>query len=90
MKQNCPVCFEFLFDSVRTTAVLKCGHTIHEACLQVRMSCCKSQVAMEFGLINRSRHKEVCEPVILHVAGAVLLYLHIGFVDNEAVHLLMG
>ncbi|KAL0040618.1 hypothetical protein WJX77_012540 [Trebouxia sp. C0004] len=33
MKQNCPVCFEFLFDSVRPTAVLNCGHTIHEACL---------------------------------------------------------
>ncbi|KAL3154779.1 hypothetical protein ABBQ38_011325 [Trebouxia sp. C0009 RCD-2024] len=33
MKQNCPVCFEFLFDSVRPTAVLNCGHTIHETCL---------------------------------------------------------
>lgn len=33
MKQNCPVCFDFLFDSVHSTAVLNCGHTIHEACL---------------------------------------------------------
>jgi RING finger/CHY zinc finger protein 1 len=34
MKQNCPVCFEFLFDSVRPTAVLPCGHTIHSQCLK--------------------------------------------------------
>jgi len=28
------VCFEFLFDSVRPTAVLPCGHTIHSQCLR--------------------------------------------------------
>lgn len=28
------VCFEFLFDSVRPTAVLPCGHTIHSGCLK--------------------------------------------------------
>ncbi len=27
------VCFEFLFDSTRPTAVLACGHTIHSRCL---------------------------------------------------------
>ena len=36
MRQNCPVCFEFLFDSVRPTAVLPCGHTIHSDCLKVQ------------------------------------------------------
>ena len=34
MRQNCPVCFEYLFDSVRPTAVLPCGHTIHSDCLR--------------------------------------------------------
>ena len=34
MRQNCPVCFEYLFDSVRPTAVLPCGHTIHSECLK--------------------------------------------------------
>ena len=34
MRQNCPVCFEYLFDSVRQTAVLPCGHTIHRECLE--------------------------------------------------------
>jgi RING finger/CHY zinc finger protein 1 len=30
MHQNCPVCFEYLFDSIRPIAVLPCGHTIHQ------------------------------------------------------------
>lgn len=30
MHQNCPVCCEFLFDSIRPIAVLPCGHTIHQ------------------------------------------------------------
>lgn len=33
MRQNCPVCFEFLFDSVKQISVLRCGHTIHADCL---------------------------------------------------------
>jgi RING finger/CHY zinc finger protein 1 len=32
MHQNCPVCFEYLFDSVRPITVLPCGHTIHQDC----------------------------------------------------------
>jgi RING finger and CHY zinc finger domain-containing protein 1 len=35
MHQNCPVCFEFLFESVDPTTVLRCGHTIHTECLRV-------------------------------------------------------
>lgn len=34
MHQNCPVCFEFLFESTDPTTVLKCGHTIHTQCLK--------------------------------------------------------
>ncbi|KAL6785870.1 hypothetical protein ACKKBG_A00510 [Auxenochlorella protothecoides x Auxenochlorella symbiontica] len=34
MHQNCPVCFEYLFESVQPTAVLPCGHTIHSSCLK--------------------------------------------------------
>ena len=34
MHQDCPVCREFLFESVRAVAVLRCGHTIHQACLE--------------------------------------------------------
>jgi RING finger/CHY zinc finger protein 1 len=34
MHQDCPVCLEFLFDSIRPITVMHCGHTIHEACLQ--------------------------------------------------------
>ena len=33
LKQNCPVCFEYQFDSVHPNTVLRCGHTIHVHCL---------------------------------------------------------
>ncbi|KAL5565824.1 hypothetical protein UlMin_028988 [Ulmus minor] len=33
MHHNCPVCFEFLFDSTEAITVLPCGHTIHMECL---------------------------------------------------------
>ncbi|XP_024525992.1 E3 ubiquitin-protein ligase MIEL1-like [Selaginella moellendorffii] len=32
MHHNCPVCFEFLFDSVKQITVLQCGHTMHADC----------------------------------------------------------
>ncbi len=35
MKNDCPVCLEYLFDSVRRAAVLPCGHTVHADCLEV-------------------------------------------------------
>ncbi|KAK1265876.1 hypothetical protein QJS04_geneDACA000190 [Acorus gramineus] len=34
MHHNCPVCFEFLFDSTKDISVLQCGHTIHYGCLK--------------------------------------------------------
>ncbi|VAH16017.1 unnamed protein product [Triticum turgidum subsp. durum] len=33
MHHNCPVCFEYLFDSTMDISVLHCGHTIHLECL---------------------------------------------------------
>ncbi len=37
--QNCPVCAEYLFDSVRPIAVLPCGHTIHQVSRLLNTSC---------------------------------------------------
>ncbi|KAF5744781.1 zinc finger family protein [Tripterygium wilfordii] len=34
MHHNCPVCFEFLFDTLRDITVLPCGHTIHLDCVK--------------------------------------------------------
>jgi RING finger/CHY zinc finger protein 1 len=34
MHHNCPVCFEYLFDSRKSISVLPCGHTIHMHCLK--------------------------------------------------------
>lgn len=32
MQHNCPVCFEYLFDSLKDITVLRCGHTMHLEC----------------------------------------------------------
>ncbi|GJN31465.1 hypothetical protein PR202_gb19865 [Eleusine coracana subsp. coracana] len=32
MKNNCPICYEYMFDSLRETSVLRCGHTMHLQC----------------------------------------------------------
>ncbi|XVF47947.1 hypothetical protein PTKIN_Ptkin03bG0150400 [Pterospermum kingtungense] len=34
MHHDCPVCFEFLFESRSDVTVLPCGHTIHSDCLK--------------------------------------------------------
>ena len=34
MRQNCPVCMEFLFDSRRTAQAMRCGHFIHSDCFR--------------------------------------------------------
>mmetsp|Transcript_174145 Transcript_174145/g.558400 ORF Transcript_174145/g.558400 Transcript_174145/m.558400 type:complete len:278 (+) Transcript_174145:163-996(+) len=34
MRQNCPVCFEDLFQSTVQVTILQCGHTIHQGCLR--------------------------------------------------------
>ncbi|XP_022935787.1 probable E3 ubiquitin-protein ligase RZFP34 [Cucurbita moschata] len=34
MHHDCPVCFEFLFDSTNDVTVMPCGHTIHHNCLK--------------------------------------------------------
>ncbi|KAL8142811.1 hypothetical protein V2J09_015843 [Rumex salicifolius] len=32
MHHHCPICYEFLFDSLMETIVMKCGHTMHYGC----------------------------------------------------------
>ncbi|CAL9231569.1 unnamed protein product [Arabidopsis halleri] len=34
MHHDCPICFEFLFESRNDVTVLPCGHTIHQKCLE--------------------------------------------------------
>ncbi|PNX82268.1 RING finger and CHY zinc finger domain-containing protein 1-like, partial [Trifolium pratense] len=33
MHHDCPVCFEYLFESRNDVIVMPCGHTIHKSCL---------------------------------------------------------
>ncbi|GFR50562.1 hypothetical protein Agub_g12836 [Astrephomene gubernaculifera] len=50
MHANCPVCCEFLFDSIKPINIMPCGHTIHQECLRSLAEhatytcpvCCKS------------------------------------------------
>nr|XP_043635821.1 E3 ubiquitin-protein ligase MIEL1-like isoform X2 [Erigeron canadensis] len=32
MKHHCPICYEFLFDSIKSVSIMKCGHTMHVEC----------------------------------------------------------
>uniref|UniRef100_A0A7C8ZPQ2 RING finger and CHY zinc finger domain-containing protein 1 n=1 Tax=Opuntia streptacantha TaxID=393608 RepID=A0A7C8ZPQ2_OPUST len=32
MRHHCPICYEYLFDSLKDTTVLRCGHTMHCEC----------------------------------------------------------
>ncbi|PNX93897.1 RING finger and CHY zinc finger domain-containing protein 1-like, partial [Trifolium pratense] len=41
MHQNCPVCFEFLFDTTKDITVLPCGHTIHLGCVREMQKHCQ-------------------------------------------------
>ncbi|KAF7813684.1 lipase-like [Senna tora] len=34
MRHHCPICYEYLFDSLKDTTVMKCGHTMHYECCQ--------------------------------------------------------
>ncbi|KAF9669369.1 hypothetical protein SADUNF_Sadunf14G0100500 [Salix dunnii] len=34
MKNYCPICYEYLFDSVKQARVMKCGHTMHMDCFR--------------------------------------------------------
>ncbi|KAI8522748.1 hypothetical protein RHMOL_Rhmol13G0021100 [Rhododendron molle] len=32
MKNHCPICYEYLFDSIQSTTIMRCGHTMHKNC----------------------------------------------------------
>lgn len=34
MHHNCPVCFEYVFDTTKNITVLPCGHTMHLECVK--------------------------------------------------------
>ena len=89
MRSACPVCLEYLFDSVRPTAVLPCGHTIHSECLrecerQRQLSCpvCLRSYA-DLGALWRRLDAEVaatgdvvalaCGPDVAAIGGAGVL-----------------
>ncbi|RYR30957.1 hypothetical protein Ahy_B01g055750 isoform A [Arachis hypogaea] len=44
MRHHCPICYEFLFDSMKDISVMKCGHTMHHECFEEMLNrdtyCC--------------------------------------------------
>ncbi|KAL5791733.1 hypothetical protein ACOSP7_000327 [Xanthoceras sorbifolium] len=62
MKNYCPVCYEYLFDSIKGSTVMNCGHTMHSDCFramadqnQYRCPICSKTV------INMSDYWELLE-----------------------------
>jgi RING finger and CHY zinc finger domain-containing protein 1 len=51
MKNNCPICRQYMFDSVEGINILPCGHSIHAECMKsllqkdYRCPLCKKSVA---------------------------------------------
>ncbi|GFY88853.1 CHY-type/CTCHY-type/RING-type zinc finger protein [Actinidia rufa] len=41
MHHDCPVCFEYLFESRNDVTVMPCGHTIHQSCLKEMQEHCQ-------------------------------------------------
>ncbi|KAK6940925.1 RCHY1, zinc-ribbon [Dillenia turbinata] len=70
MKNCCPICYEYLFDSVKVTTIMKCGHTMHRDCYaemanqnQYRCPICSKSV------INMSRTWQRLDD---EIAGAIM------------------
>ena len=41
MHANCPVCCEFLFDSIKPINIMLCGHTIHQVWQAAKLGECQ-------------------------------------------------
>ncbi|CAI9108031.1 OLC1v1007543C2 [Oldenlandia corymbosa var. corymbosa] len=68
MKHHCPICYEFLFDSVKGTTIMKCGHTIHAGCFSemIRQNQYRCPICSKSAL-NMSEYWETLEQ---EIAGA--------------------
>ncbi|CAL5393186.1 unnamed protein product [Camellia sinensis] len=47
MQHHCPICYEYLFDSLKDTIVMKCGHTMHCECYHEMMKLIEATVMPE-------------------------------------------
>ncbi|KAK9052810.1 hypothetical protein SSX86_029440 [Deinandra increscens subsp. villosa] len=65
MHHHCPICYEYLFDSLKDIIVMKCGHTMHSECykemiIRNKYSCpiC-SKSAMDMSMIWKRMDEEI-------------------------------
>ncbi|XP_064936013.1 E3 ubiquitin-protein ligase MIEL1-like [Musa acuminata AAA Group] len=67
MRHHCSICYEYLFDSMKETTVLKCGHTMHSDCLSEMLNhdkyCCPicSKSVIDMSKIWRKMDEEIEE-----------------------------
>ncbi|XP_054805635.1 E3 ubiquitin-protein ligase MIEL1-like isoform X2 [Prosopis cineraria] len=67
MRHHCPICYEYLFDSVKDTGVVKCGHTMHCECFKEMIKrekyCCPicSKSAIDMSMIWKMIDEEIEE-----------------------------
>ncbi|EEC71394.1 hypothetical protein OsI_03534 [Oryza sativa Indica Group] len=59
MHHDCPICFEYLFESTNDVSVLPCGHTIHVKCLREMEEHCHLKLMLRFACPLCS--KSVCD-----------------------------
>ncbi|XP_044395689.1 E3 ubiquitin-protein ligase MIEL1 [Triticum aestivum] len=73
MRQNCPICYEYLFDSLKGTRVLNCGHTMHMDCFAEMVDhnkytcpiCSKTALDMtvHWGMLDQEIEATIMPPV---------------------------
>jgi len=56
MRHNCPICFEYLFDSLKAIIVLRCGQTMHGEALAVNFPLHLHHMPDES--VNSSNHRD--------------------------------
>ncbi|KAG6527492.1 hypothetical protein ZIOFF_009595 [Zingiber officinale] len=65
MRHHCSICYEYLFDSLKETTVLQCGHTMHSDCLNEMLKhekyCCPicSKSIMDMSSIWKKLDEEI-------------------------------
>ncbi|RLM99218.1 E3 ubiquitin-protein ligase MIEL1-like [Panicum miliaceum] len=65
MRQNCPICYEYLFDSLQGTRVLNCGHTMHMECFSDMVEHNKYTCPIcSKTALDRTRHWEILDQEI--------------------------
>ncbi|KAK3043037.1 hypothetical protein RJ639_002605 [Escallonia herrerae] len=79
MHHNCPVCFEYLFDTTKDLTVLPCGHSIHLECVK-GMACHFQVPTQKWKVTVNLFHKPIVVLMELPAFGILALFAQSHFV----------